>query len=757
MAKRKKKIIPDKKDRKSGVIGVVLILLAILVLISLFTYSDADLTEGNEIIKNRIGLLGAYISEGLFYVFGYVAFLIPISLIIFGVFYIRKIPSTVILGRLIGVVSIIVALCALLGILTLNDYEDTISLYVTWGGSLGVLLAGISVKVFGVIGSYIIIIGLVLVSLILYTNISVAFILEVVGGWFALFGKKVKEGLEKRKKDRLEKKEKREEEERKAKEREAGKTKDEDEVELVESDEKIDDDIPPPPPVDEEVEKLEFDVEEGEPTLPPLSLLSKPIRGESSVTDGETEGKRVNLLRVLKDYGIDVKDCSLGNIGPRTTRYDVRIMSGERVAKIEKLEKELALAFRVDRVRVSMESGVRGSISVDIPNDAEEMIVLRDILETDEFKNSEGILPLAMGIAQDGEVVVEDLTGMPHLLIGGATGSGKSVFLNSIMNSLIFQYTYEQVKMILIDLKRVEFGIYCSKDKYLPHLLFKVLTEQEEVLQSLNWLVSEMEERYQLLATEGSRNIEGYNKKMSTDKLHSMEDDHPVYASPTSSKLPYIILVIDELGDLMSVLGRKAEEPLTRLAQMARAVGIHLVVATQRPSVDVITGLIKANFPTRISFQVSSKTDSRTILDKNGAESLLGDGDYLYLPVGAAEPRRIQAPYISTNEVNNVVSFLTRTKPEPPKDVSIVEEQEEGLDVEGELDDLYYEALNLVVKMGQASISLLQRKLKVGYARAGRIIDQLEKTGVVGPHEGSKARDVLLKPDEIPPDVRKKK
>lgn len=369
-------------------------------------------------------------------------------------------------------------------------------------------------------------------------------------------------------------------------------------------------------------------------------------------------------------------------------------------------------------------------------------------------------MPIALGLTMDGKPAAFDLSAMPHLLIAGATGSGKSVFLNSLIISLIFRLFPQDIRFILIDQKKVELGFYDTSSASLPHLLFRVVKSPDGACAALTWAVSEMETRYQLLADTGARNIEGYNLKMAEVSAgtliskYELNLKHPTFSLP-SARLPYIVLIVDELSDLMAVKGRQVEEPLTRLAQMARAVGIHLVVATQRPSVDVVTGLIKANFPTRLSFKVTSKVDSRTILDRNGAENLLGRGDFLFLPVGAAEPIRIQAAFISPEEINGVVKNLYDSYGgfRPP----LIEKEDEFVHLEEELsdddrdDELLEEAKQIVIREGKASISLLQRKLSIGYARAGRLIDLLEREGVVGPDQGSKARKVLVSSSEIPP------
>ena len=389
--------------------------------------------------------------------------------------------------------------------------------------------------------------------------------------------------------------------------------------------------------------------------------------------------------------------------------------------------------MRIDRIPG------KSTVGIEVPNDQRATIVLREIVESAEYAQTTGRLPLALGKDITGKIVVSDLQRMPHLLLAGSTGTGKSVSINAMILSLLFHCRPDQVKMILIDPKRLETGLYQD----IPHLLVPVVTEPKIAQNALRWAVTEMENRYKKLAKRGVRTLEAYNEQVKQRPLPGMtaedEDDD-------REPLPYIVIVIDELADLMMTAAREVEESITRLAQMARAVGIHLILATQRPSVDVITGLIKANFPARISFRVASKVDSRTILDTNGAEQLLGRGDMLFLPPGSSRLMRVHGPLVTEEEVIRVVEFL-KQQGKPSYNEKILappEEQQEGAGPDGEIDDLYDEAVRVVMEMGKASTSALQRRLRVGYGRAASLIDAMERAGIVGPPDGSKPRAVLI-------------
>jgi S-DNA-T family DNA segregation ATPase FtsK/SpoIIIE len=414
--------------------------------------------------------------------------------------------------------------------------------------------------------------------------------------------------------------------------------------------------------------------------------------------------------------------------------YEFKPAPGVKISKIAGLSDDLALALRASGVRIVAPIPGKAAIGIEIPNNQRENVLLKEILSSPAYQDSRYDLPLALGKDITGAPVVTDLTKMPHLLVAGATGAGKSVSISTMIHSLLFKVSPETVRFVIIDPKRIELSIYQD----IPHLLHPVVTHPKEATKVLRWAVEEMERRYLLLSDMGVRNISTYNRKV------LKEGDRRDTGEGKPETLPYIILIIDELADLMMTSSRDVEEAITRLAQMARAAGIHLIIATQRPSVDVLTGIIKANFPARISFQVSSRVDSRTILDAIGAETLLGEGDMLFMPPGVGRIMRIHGAYVSEEEVKAVTDFL-RSQMKPSYDERIMNHiaQEEAAE-EGdlELDEKYDEAVEFVVSTGQASISMLQRKLRVGYNRAARMIEAMERQGIVGPSDGVRPREV---------------
>ncbi len=417
--------------------------------------------------------------------------------------------------------------------------------------------------------------------------------------------------------------------------------------------------------------------------------------------------------------------------------YEFKPAPGVKISKVASLADDLALNLRASSIRIVAPIPGKSAIGIEIPNNKRKLVTLKEILSSDTFLNSRNRITIALGMDIVGQPVITDLTKMPHLLVAGATGTGKSVSINAMINSVLFKASPAMVRFIMIDPKRIELAPYQD----IPHLLHPVVTNPKEATKALGWAVEEMERRYFLLSEEGVRNIDAYNRKVRKKR----EPDAPDGGKEKDRHLPYIIIIIDELADLMMSSSRKVEESVTRLAQMARAAGIHMIIATQRPSVDVLTGIIKANFPTRISFQVSSRVDSRTILDVMGAEHLLGDGDMLFLPPGVAKLSRIHGAFVSEDEVSRVISFL-KNQMKPEYDDSIASEisaEEETEEIEGDKDERYEEAVELVLQTGQASISKVQRKLRVGYNRAARMIEAMEKDGIVGPSDGSKPREVF--------------
>jgi S-DNA-T family DNA segregation ATPase FtsK/SpoIIIE len=415
------------------------------------------------------------------------------------------------------------------------------------------------------------------------------------------------------------------------------------------------------------------------------------------------------------------------------TTYEFKPDAGIKYSKVVGLADDLALGLEAESIRIDRMSG-RGTVAIEIPNEVRETISLREIVESDVFRRASSRLTLALGKTVSGDTYVTDLCAMPHLLVAGATGQGKSVGLNCMISSVLLKSTPDEVRMILIDPKRLELGVY----EDIPHLLTPVVTEPKMAANVLKWAVGEMERRIRMLAGEGVRNIDQFNN------IVRGELTQPPAGEDAPKPLHYIVIIIDELADLMMVSSHDVEESICRLAQMARAVGIHLILATQRPSVDVLTGLIKANFPSRISFKVSARVDSRTILDSIGAEHLLGKGDMLFLPPGSARLTRVHGAYVSEQEIARLVSYLKKAaRPVYDESVGRPERSSEAAEVD-EKDELFDEAVRFVVQAGQASTSMLQRRFRIGFSRAGRLVDLMEREGIVGPAEGSKSREILV-------------
>jgi len=468
----------------------------------------------------------------------------------------------------------------------------------------------------------------------------------------------------------------------------------------------------------------------------PSSELLNPASGTLALDQNRLFEKGRTLQSKCGEFGVmgAVKEI---RPGPVVTTYEFKPDAGVKYSKIVGLADDLALALEAESIRIDRVSG-KSHVGIEIPNDVRETILLREIIESDAFQRASGRLTLALGKGVNGDPLVADLAQMPHLLIAGATGQGKSVGLNCMIASLLMKATPDEVRLILIDPKRLELGVY----EDIPHLLTPVVTDPKIASNVLKWAVTEMERRIRRLASEGVRNIEQFNNIVRAEKVRPGEGEEPV------KPLHYIVIIIDELADLMMVSSHEVEEAITRLAQMARAVGIHLVLATQRPSVDVLTGLIKANFPSRISFKVSARVDSRTILDSIGAEHLLGKGDMLFLPPGSARLVRIHGAFVTEQEIARVTEHLRGTAA-PVYDHSVgkpEKSEKESLEAE-DRDELFDEAVRFVVQSGQASTSMLQRRFRIGFSRAGRLVDLMERDGIVGPADGSKAREIRVAAD----------
>ena len=475
-------------------------------------------------------------------------------------------------------------------------------------------------------------------------------------------------------------------------------------------------------------------VEDEHYEYPPLELLGKPPKktlkgGAKALTDTATK-----LQKTLYSFGVSAKVENV-SVGPAITRYELKPAEGVRVSKIANLADDIALNLAAETIRIEAPIPGKQAVGIEVPNKEKEAVHLREVLGSDEFKENDSKLTVALGKDVAGNIQLADIAKMPHVLIAGSTGSGKSVCINTIITSIIYKSKPSEVKMVMVDPKVVELSVYNG----IPHLLIPVVTDPKKAAGALAWAVQEMDNRYNLFAQKGVRDLKGYNKAIEKEE--------------GAGKLPQIVIIVDELADLMMVAAKDVEESICRLAQKARAAGMHLVIATQRPSVDVITGLIKANVPSRIAFAVSSQVDSRTILDSVGAEKLLGKGDMLFFPSGAPKPMRVQGAFVSDDEVEKIVDFIKQNGTATYSE-DILETIENGnktdkeLMAESEQDDetdpLLSEAIQTVVETGQASTSFIQRRFKVGYARAGRIIDQMEERGIISGYQGSKPREVLM-------------
>lgn len=476
--------------------------------------------------------------------------------------------------------------------------------------------------------------------------------------------------------------------------------------------------------------------------FPPTSMLEASRQANAALELEEQQHNGQLLVQTLKNFGVQTKILDICR-GPAVTRYELQPAAGVKISKITNLSDDIAMNLAASGVRIEAPIPGKAAVGIEVPNKHKSIVRMRELIESNSFITAKSKLTVALGRDITGQVTCADLAKMPHILIAGTTGSGKSVCINSLIISLLYKSAPNEVRFLMIDPKVVELGIYNG----IPHLLVPVVTDPRKAAGALGWAVTEMLNRYKTFADCNVRDLSGYNK-LAESKNYQDDDGQPML------RMPQIVIIIDELADLMMAAPNEVEDSICRLAQMARAAGMHLVVATQRPSVDVVTGLIKANIPSRIAFTVSSPVDSRTILDTSGAEKLLGQGDMLFAPVGCQKPVRIQGCFVSDSEIESIVNFVKHTREETEYDTKIMEEIEKNAVQEREKsssneedplqDPMINEAIKCVVEAGQASTSLLQRRLRLGYARAGRLIDELEQLGVVGPHEGSKPRQVLM-------------
>jgi S-DNA-T family DNA segregation ATPase FtsK/SpoIIIE len=744
--------------RESAIIALGVV--ALVVFTALVSYSPDDpgfsFTGNSSVVHNRIGPIGAWVADVLFFLFGRPAFLFPVMLggACWLLFRRDKAEQTSRLNTAVRIAGFVLVLVTSCGLVTLH--WDAGSLRQTAGGVVGSLVGRGLASGLDFLGATLLMIAAWMAGLSLAFHVSWFTIMDRIGAavWDSISWLRTRSAT---KKDVAEGRE------RKQARKEASKT------EQKKTGARTPPRIEPPTPIVQKSERVEKErqVELFAPVkaneLPPLSLLDDPPPHEPAYSAEALEALSRLVEMKLKDFGIDAEVVAV-QPGPVVTRFELRPAPGVKASQITSLQKDLARALSVLSVRVQEVIPGKSVMGLEIANEKREVVTLGEILRSKAYDETSSPIALALGKDIGGQPMVADLARMPHLLIAGTTGSGKSVGINAMVLSLLYKSTAEHVRLIMIDPKMLELSVY----EGIPHLLAPVVTDMKQAANALRWSVAEMERRYQLMAALGVRNIAGFNRKVkeANDEGKPIRDpvmtlkasNDPTFDQstiPNLTPLPYIVVVIDELADLMMIVGKKVEELIARLAQKARASGIHLVLATQRPSVDVITGLIKANIPCRIAFQVSAKVDSRTILDQMGAETLLGHGDMLYLPSGTSMPTRVHGAFVSDAEVHRVVEVLKKATPPDYIDEVLsgprtpipgfpAEEGEGGAAEDPEADALYDEAVRIVTTERKPSISYVQRRLKIGYNRAARLLEAMENAGLVGPLQSNGAREVLV-------------
>ena len=747
--------------------------LCLILLLALLSYSPEDPgwshTGSREGVANLIGPAGAWMSDISFALFGLMAYLLPVllgvrALQILRTYFLREpseFDSATAVLRVVGFMLVMISATSLANI----QYEDIANTYPEgMGGILGEYVGVAIISMFSHTGSTLLLLALFLFGLTVFADISWIKLIDYLGMSTIVIGGKARNYYSQRSIQRKEaKKAKAAVSERLVKVESAAKRK---ETKVPPVIQPVTQSKRPSPRVLREKQQKLFDDSELVGSLPQINLLDPPDKSRATGYSADSLEHLSRLLELkLQDFGITAEVTEVLP-GPVVTRFEIQPAPGIKVSRISGLAKDLARSMAVISVRVVEVIPGKSVVGIEIPNEKREMVRLSEVISSEAFDRSSSPLTLALGNDIAGIPTVADLARMPHLLVAGTTGSGKSVGINAMLLSLLLKASPDEVKLILIDPKMLELSIYDD----IPHLLTPVITDMKDAASGLRWCVGEMERRYKLMAALGVRNIAGYNRKIEdaikagnpiVDPLWTFdpstvgwdETEEPPEA-PMLEALPYIVVVIDEFADMMMIVGKKVEQLIARIAQKARAAGIHLILATQRPSVDVITGLIKANVPTRIAFQVSSKIDSRTILDQGGAEQLLGHGDMLYLPPGTSVPERIHGAFVDDHEVHKVVAdWKRRGTPSYLSDItdeaSVSSIAVPGFDTtdengdDAESDPLYDEAVAFVLESGKASISSVQRKLRVGYNRAARLIEQMEASGVVSPMSSNGSREIL--------------
>lgn len=719
---KKKKVNKSKKVKKKikynynkEFIGIGIITLGLLSMLSLFSF--------------KMGIIGSIIRRTAFTIMGFGGYLFPIVIIIIGIILILEKFNLKEKSIILAITSIFLSFLIILdrtdivsiGFIERINSSIALSKVGKGGGILGSFFGFFFYNLFGTIGTYLVISFIIIINILIITDIKVEDILDIIK-------LKLKQSKDLDKEPRtVNKKPKNIQTENikildynivdnKEKSKEQKNLKETKEIDIVES-------------IETEIKLKQSKNPISTYTTPSLNLLKLPVSKQDSNDKKEVLEKAKIIEETMQNFGIDARIVQI-NRGPTITCYELQPAPGIKLSKIVSLSDNISLSLASSDIRIEAPIPGKSVVGIEVPNNKKDNVLLKEIILSEEYTAIDSKIPLALGKDVSGKAIVSTIDKMPHLLIAGATGSGKSVCINTIIMSILYKSSPEDVKLLLIDPKVVELNIYNG----IPHLLIPVVTDAKKASFALNWAVEEMEKRYKLFAENNVRDIKSYNSKQEDNK----ED-----------KLPMIVIIIDELADLMMVAAQEIEDYICRLAQMARAAGMYLIVATQRPSVDVITGTIKANIPSRISFAVSSQIDSRTILDMGGAEKLLGKGDMLFYPSFYSKPSRLQGAFISDEEVESVVNSL-KSQNITEYDEDIIEVVQSAKKVElDDSDELLPTAITLVVEEGQASISFLQRKLKVGYARAARLVDEMEERGIVGGHEGSKPRKVLVSIEDL--------
>jgi len=736
------------EQKRSEVLAFFWLIVSVLVFLSLFSYTPEDIafevSLANTPAHNFVGIAGAYTAWVLILFFGRTSyFLVPLFLF-WGLAKWAGKKGQKLWLKIFATVIFFTSACALFSLVG----QDSSVTRFQFGGIIGFFASSFLTNLFGNAGFFVAL-SLFLLSIILATELLV---LQITAGLFKRVKGAVEPAIATMRPLDVKKEPKKESllEKVKAQVKQAGvelpKLKEETAKPQIKiSTPKLPESKPAVEPKKAEKPKVQIEEEvEGVYNLPPVDLLQPPLAFDQSKLKDDLETSSRVLEDTLRDFGIEAKVVEVEQ-GPTITRYELQPAAGVKVQKITSLENDISLAMRATSVRIVAPIPGKSRVGIEVPNSSSRTVYLREVVSSPEFQNEPSKITVALGKDTAGVPLVCNLADMPHLLIAGATNTGKSVCINSIITSVLFKSSPEEVKFLLIDPKMVELHYYNE----MPHLICPVVTDKAKVPGALAWLVSEMERRYRVLSKVGAKNILAFNEKVKNKEIKpetlnlnfdENNEDEPIVVK----KMPYIVIVIDELADLMLASAQEVENAITRLAQLARAVGIHMILATQRPSVDVITGVIKANFPARVAFQVASKVDSRTILDENGADKLLGRGDFLLMDPRRSKLVRGQGAWVQDSEIEKIMQVIKPQRKASYEEKVLQAPEKKAAMGDFKRDEVYEEAKRIVLETGQASVSMVQRRLGVGYTRAARLIDMMEEDGVVGPYRGAKPREILV-------------